>query len=284
MQSNLSFASRATRLIAAASLVCAVASCTSDRVPGAGAPERYMPSTGPMVPSATPGTESSRPVNPPMISSYTPAPGVVVTQRRPNLDALAIAAADQSYRGRYLGPADPVGVPSYVANPDGYVPTGQWNNPSLIANPEITVNSSISSPPVPVVTAGGGTGFTASAPAISQTSASPAIAASNVPATITTAASAAPAAVVTSNLGGFLNPTMSSGSTVNPTVASTPGVGNVGAGRTALTTTATARTTNNALRTSALTASSGSTGSLVVTRSTNGTVMITNTGSGLKLH
>ncbi len=284
MQTNLSFASRAGRLIAAASLVCAVASCTSDRVPGAGAPERYTPSTGPAVPSSTPGTESSRPLNPPMISSYTPAPGVVVTQPRPNLDAVAVAANAQAYRGRYLGPVDPGGVASYQAAPEAYVPTGQWVNPSLIANPEITVNSSISSQPVPVVTAGGGASFTASAPAISQTTASVPTSATNVAATITSSASAAPAAVVTSNLGGFLNPTMSSASTVSPTVASTPGVGNVAAGRTPLTNTATARTANTTVRTSQLTTSSGATGSLVVTRSASGSVLITNTGSSLKLH
>src|SRR6266496_6341763 len=114
MTKNLSFASQAMRLFAAASLACTVATvgCSTDHMPGAGAPQRYAPSVGPTMPSATPGSEQNRPVNPPMTSSYT-TPNAVLPQHS-NLDALAVAAANQSFRGRYLGTVEPGGVPSYV--------------------------------------------------------------------------------------------------------------------------------------------------------------------------
>ncbi|HEY6140099.1 MAG TPA: hypothetical protein VI670_20295 [Thermoanaerobaculia bacterium] len=271
MRKNPSFASQALRLMAVASLACTVATvgCTTDRTPGAGAPQRYAPSVSPTMPSSVPGSEQSRPVNPPMISSYTPAPGVVVTRTRPNLADVADAAAAQGYRGRYLGPSDPT-TGGYVMNPA--IQTGQWQNPSLVANPQLTVNSSISSQPIPVTTAGGGGGFVAAAPV---TAATPVTAASSVAASVAAnpANASAPATVVTSNLGGFLTPTISSGFTASPNVASTPGVGNVGAGRTAVVTTAPAATrTTSALST----ASGNATGGLVIGRSTNGTITITN--------
>src|ERR1041385_665517 len=135
MTKNPSFASQAMRLLAAASLACTVAAvgCSTDRTPGAGQPERYAPSVGPTMPSATPGSEQNRPVNPPMTSSYT-APNSVMPQH-PNLDALAIAAANQSFRGRYLGVADPGGAPSYAMNQQvATYETGQFINPSDTAN------------------------------------------------------------------------------------------------------------------------------------------------------
>ena len=272
MHKNPSFASQTLRLMTAAALACTVATvgCTTDRTPGAGQPQRYAPSVSPTMPSATPGSEQSRPVNPPMISSYTPAPGVVIVQRRPNLDAVAIAAAQQGYRGRYLGPSDPT-TGAYFMNPA--VQTGQFQNPAMIANPQITVNSSISSPPTPVVTSGGGGGFAASAPVSSAAPISVTAASSVAASAATTASNAnAPAVVVTGNLGGFLNPTMTSSLTVSPAVASTPGVGNVTSGVAVASPVATTARTA-----SALTASSGSaTGGLVIGRSASGTITITN--------
>ena len=49
MRKNSSFAGHALRLIAAASLACTVATvgCSTDRNPGAGAPQRYTPTVGP---------------------------------------------------------------------------------------------------------------------------------------------------------------------------------------------------------------------------------------------
>ncbi len=301
MRKNPSFAGHALRLIAAASLACAVATvgCSTDRNPGAGAPQRYAPSVGPTMPSSTPGTEQNRPINPPMISSYSPAPGRVVLQPRVDTDAIAIAAANQSYRGRYLGPADPGGLPSYVVNPQAAnLQTGQFINPSDYANPQITVNSSISSPPTPVITSGGGAtlvsgiattaavGGTTSAitsglittPTTAAVSVTPTIAANTVATNATTSAAAnAPAAVI-NNGGGLLTPTMSSGATVSPTRAANPVIANV---RTSGTTaTATTTPANSTVRTSALT-TAGSSGKLVIGRASNGTITITNVGDRL---
>jgi len=274
MRKNPSFASQALRLMAAASLACTVATvgCTTDRTPGAGEPQRYAPSVSPTMPSSVPGSEQSRPINPPMISSYTPSPGVVITRVRPNLDDVAVAAAAQSYRGRYLGPSDPT-TPGYVMSPA--IQTGQWQNPALIANPQITVNSSISSQPVPVVTAGGGGGFAATAPLGAQpitVNAANSVASSVA---ANTANANAPAAVVAGNLGGLLTPTITSAATVSPAVAATPGIGNVGASQTPVVATvpSASTATTSALRTPT---SGSASGGLVIGRSTNGTITVTN--------
>ena len=280
MHMNPSFASRSLRLIAAASLACGLVTvgCSTDWTPGAGEPQRYGPSVGPTMPSSTPGSEQSRPLNPPMISSYTPSARAVLVQH-PNLDAVAIAAANQGFRGRYLGTSDP-STPAYVQSPA--VQTGQWINPSLLANPQITVNSSISSPPTPVVSSGGGGGFAAGGGTVAVATVGAAsvpttvIAASTVAASAAATQASAPAAVVAGNLGGFLNPTMSSGSTVSPTIASTPGVGNITTTPAGLTTTIGAPV-STAVTASALNASSaGATGGIVIGRTANGTISITN--------
>lgn len=294
MRKNPSFAGHALRLIAAASLACTVAvvGCSTDRNPGAGAPQRYAPTVGPTMPSSTPGTEQNRPVNPPMISSYSPAPGRVVLQPRVNTDVIAIAAANQSFRGRYLGPADPGGLPSYVVNPEAAnYQTGQFINPSDTANPQITVNSSISSPPTPVITSGGGgaivsggiattaaVGGTTSAITSGLTTAAatvtPTVAANTVATNATTSAAVNSPAPVINNGGGLLTPAMSSGATISPTRAANPVIANV---RTSGTTTTTA---NSTVRTSALTTAASS-GNLVIGRSSNGTITITNVGDRL---
>lgn len=299
MTENPSFASQAMRLLAAASLACTMAAgCSTDRTPGAGQPGRYAPSVGPTMPSATPGSEQNRPVNPPMTSSYT-APNSVMPQH-PNLDALAVAAANQSFRGRYLGVVDPGGVPSYAMNPQmATYETGQFINPSDAANPELTVNRSISSPPTPVVTTGGtgvfvgttgGVAITAPAgtsaaitsgitttPTTAATTLTPTIAANTVAANASTASAANAAAAVIDNRGGLLTPTMTSSATPSPTAAANPGIGNVRTGTTVATTANTTGTVTNT--TSRLNTSAAASGSLVVGRSANGTVTITNTGT-----
>jgi hypothetical protein len=301
MTKNSSFASPAMRLLAAASLACVAAvGCSTDRTPGAGQPGRYEPSVGPTMPSATPGSEQNRPLNPPMISSYT-APNAVMPQH-PNLDALAIAAANQSFRGRYLGVADPGGVPSYTMNAQAQAPapvyeTGQFINPSDSANPEITVNRSISSSPTPVVASGGtgvfvgttgGVAITAPAgtsaaitsgitttPTTAATTLTPTVAANSVATNVSTASASNAAAAVIDNRGGLLTPTMTSGATPSPTVAANPGVGNVRTGTTVATTANTTSTVTST--TSRLNTSVAASGSLVIGRSANGTVVITNT-------
>jgi len=310
MDKNSSFASHTFRLIAAASLACAVATvgCTTDRTPGAGAPTRFGPTSSPTMPSSTPGSEQNRPLNPPMISSYTASPSAVMLQHV-DTDAIAIAAANQSYRGRYLGIVNPSGVPSYVANPQSAdFQTGQFINPAQFTNPEITVNRSISSDPNEVVTSGvdaatvvsgvattAATGATTSAitaglatPTTAATTLTPTTAANTV--SNATTASSNTAAPVINNAGGLLTPTMTSGATPTPTAAANPAVGN-------LRTTSAVRTINTiapsgSVRTSALTsAGSATTAGLVVGRTSSGAVTITNVGAvatapapGLRLH
>jgi len=292
MHKNPSFASHALRLIAAASLACTVATfgCSTDRTPGAGAPTRFAPTSGPTMPSATPGSEQNRPLNPPMISSYTAAPGAAVLQRV-DTDAIAVAAANRSYRGRYLGVVDPGGVASYAANPQAAdFQTGQFINPAQFTNPQITVNRTISSEPNEVVTSGvSGGGAVVSGVAIPSGSATSAITAglatpttaattltpttaANTVASATTSSTVNTAAPVFNNAGGFVTPTMTSGATMSPAVAANPGIGNV---RT--TTVATTTTPRGTVRTSALTnASAGTTSALVVGRTASGAVAITN--------
>jgi hypothetical protein len=84
----------------------------------------------------------------PPINSQGPA-----SMTTPTTEALAITAANQGYDGRFLGYIEGIG-PSPSGN---YTPpTGQLIPPSLYANPELTVNSSISSAPTPVITSGAG--------------------------------------------------------------------------------------------------------------------------------
>jgi hypothetical protein len=223
-------------------------------------------------------------VNPPMTSSYTAAPGAAVLQRV-DTDAIAVAAANQSYRGRYLGVVDPGGAPSYATNPQAAdFQTGQFINPAQFTNPQITVNRTISSEPTEVVTSGlSGGGAVASGVAVTSgtaglvtpttaaTTLTPTTAAATV-AGATTATNANTAAPVINNRGGFITPTMTSAATISPTVAANPGIGNVRS-TTAVRTT----TTNNTARTSALTnASTGNTSALVVGRTASGAVAITN--------
>jgi hypothetical protein len=303
MTRNLSFASQAMRLLAAASLACTVATvgCSTDRTPGAGEPQHFAPSVGPTMPSSTPGTEQNRPVNPPMISSYT-APNAVMP-RHPDLDALAVAAANRSFRGRYLGPADPGGVASYVANPQAAnIQTGQFINPSDTANPEITINRSISSPGYEAISGGGdgggggGTVFVGTTGAVATTGAvtsaatltpttagitalSPTAAANTVAPTTTVTNATAP---VLNTRGGLLNPTITSGAVPSPTAAANRGAAISTATTVASTTNTTASTTSTATTaatTSALT-TVGTGSGVIVMRNANGGVTITNSKTG----
>jgi hypothetical protein len=296
MTRNLSFASQAMRLLAAASLACTVATvgCTTDRTPGAGEPQHFAPSVGPTMPSTVPGTEQNRPVNPPMISSYT-APNAVMP-RHPDLDALAVAAANASFRGRYLGPADPGGVASYAVNPQAAtVQTGQFINPSDSANPEITINRSISSPPTDAIIGGGGggggaivvdttgavatTGAATSAVTLTPTTSaitalSPTAAANTTAAAATTVTNAT--APVLNTRGGLLNPTISSAAMPSPTAAANRGV----AISTATTVASTANTTPTTAATTSAVTTVGTGSGVLVLRNPNGGVTITNSKTG----
>src|SRR5437588_7677542 len=122
------------RLLAAGALACslAVLGCTTNHTPGNGQPYTGTPSV-PTMPSSTPGSSSGTAGNPPMASSSS--------------DAAAIMQAHQGHTPVYLGQAFPaIGLTQQNAP----APTGQFQNPALVANPYATVNSSISSSPVPV--------------------------------------------------------------------------------------------------------------------------------------
>ncbi len=198
------FARKSWRLIAVTSLAVTMAAigCTTNRYPGNGEPTGMGSVYGPASHTSTPGYSSGTAANPPMSSSYL---GVT----RVNTDVLAILAAEQGFRGRVLGPVAPEGVQSIIP-----VATGQFISPALTANPQETVNSSISSVPSPVISSGaaGGTLFlatTGAAPA--GTTAATAAA---TPAASTTAATAPATAATTA--------------TTSAVRSGTPGVGVTG--------------------------------------------------------
>src|SRR6266404_5446964 len=123
--------------LAVAVFVCSIAvlGCSTNRTPGDGQPSMTPPNT----PAATPGSSSGT-SNPPMASAMDLGNRV----ERAN-EAAAIVAAHQ--RERFLGYINPAGP---QPTPPGQMPaTGQLIPPSMYANPEATVNASISSEPTP---------------------------------------------------------------------------------------------------------------------------------------
>lgn len=113
--------------------------CTTYRDPGTGGPVSYVSPAGSMTttPAAMPGTMRNLPAT--MVSS--------------SVDAIAILKANEAFQGKYLGPADP--APMVFARQPMPM-TGQLIPASLYANPQLTVNSSISSPGFPVIVSGAG--------------------------------------------------------------------------------------------------------------------------------
>ena len=135
------------QILASTTLAAALAifGCTTNKMPGDGQPSS-MPYNSPASTAPTNGTSGgTRPGTSggitPMISS---GPASMTT---PSVDAYAVVAESQGFRGRILGPSFP-GQPDIAASVE---PTGQFQNPSLVANPEITVNRSISSDATPAV-------------------------------------------------------------------------------------------------------------------------------------
>ncbi len=125
-------------------ILLAVAGCTTNRTPGNGQPVTTTPA---MSPASTPGTSSG---NVPMSSAYlTPS-----VDRLAADEAAAIMREHQARQGRFLGWLNPTPRMQQPAP----VTTGAQYPPSLYANPQVTVNASISSDATPVVTGGGGGG------------------------------------------------------------------------------------------------------------------------------
>lgn len=153
----------ATRALVAVSLSFSLAAfgCTTDRTVGNGSPVtapgvRNTPTSG-----TSTGTEPA-PTPPPSMtssSSYVGAQALPTVQRRGARVSAAEAAAllaQQQPRVRYLGPAYPGGTQSGSASANQV--TGQFQNPALRTNPQITVNSTISSQPTAAVVSGAGGG------------------------------------------------------------------------------------------------------------------------------
>lgn len=208
--------------------------------------------------------QTNSPAPAPMRGASLSAPGVSsagpASWTTPNTEALAIAAANANRGGRFLGYIEGSG-----ASPSGNVSplTGLVLDPALrVPNPQITVNSSTSSGPHPIVVndAGGGGVFVGAATTGAVTSAAvtsaPITAAATTSATTNTAAvapvittpstvatptntasalsvgqfaagagtSAAATTAIPNNNTGALTPTVSSAAIPSPNVAANPPV------------------------------------------------------------
>jgi len=125
---------------ASLALTLAAFGCTSNQYAGNGQPTIVTPTYNH---ATTPGSSSGTEGVPPMASSFT------YLTPRVDVDGLANLAAMQGYRGRVLGPS---GAQGYL--PGVTATGGILVSPALTTNPQATVNTSISSQPVPVITGG----------------------------------------------------------------------------------------------------------------------------------
>jgi hypothetical protein len=136
------------RIIAAIALSGSLAAfgCSTNKMPGNGEPAMSAPAAGSVAPNATstPGSSSGTSTPQAMISSSpAPAGGFSASE-----DAVAVMKADEAYRGKVLGEAAP--GDNSIPSQSMQQATGQYVSPSLAANPQLTLNSSISSAPAPV--------------------------------------------------------------------------------------------------------------------------------------
>lgn len=161
--SNLSQRSSVRSLLAISlTLSLATFGCTTDRTLGNGDPVttpgvRTSPTGGSSIgsESTTSGQTSLQSMTSSSSARFDALPVVTPRGRLTHAQAAAIMAQYQSApRVRVLGPAMPGDAGRPYAS-DGVV-TGQFINPALITNPQVTVNSSISSTATPVVISGAG--------------------------------------------------------------------------------------------------------------------------------
>lgn len=147
------------RTLVAVSLSISLAAfgCTTDRTLGNGDPVvtpgvRTSP-TG----NTSSGSETTPTVPGPMFSSSIDNGQALpaVRPRASRADQAAAVIAGQTPRVRYLGVAMP-GQSGRGYYSDGI--TGGFQNPALRTNPQVTVNSTISSGPTPVIASGAGGG------------------------------------------------------------------------------------------------------------------------------
>lgn len=288
---------RASRSLLAVSLAASLAAfgCTTNQNLGNGSPVR---SGGELRSAPTSGVTSGqeRATPPPMTSSYTGADALprVTPRSASRADrAAAILAGNQAIRGRYLGVVNPgpAGRP-YVS--DANV---QFVNPALATNPQLTLNSSISSGPVAGINTGVGSTVLTNGTTVTTGAASPAAANGLAAATSVAGATTAPTATAASGAtlpaGAFAASTFTPAESVigNPSVTSASvGVGRAGGAVVATSGTAaatTAATTSGAATTAAtptVTAAASNiiatSGSVVLVRGANGAATITNTNAG----
>jgi len=189
-------------------LTVALLGCTTNRTPGNGQPVTTSPNG--MSPANTYGSSSG---NVPMTSSYL-TPSTSGTDRAAY--AAEVMRQHQQYQPRLLGYLSPEPRISSQQTAQDY-PTGQFINPSLTANPQITVNSSISSQPYPVIAGGAAVGVSTDGGFV---------VAGGTSATGTTAGTSAltaPLSTAGATVGTgtrILTPTMSSGITPSPLATS----------------------------------------------------------------
>jgi hypothetical protein len=213
----------------AMSLAVALAAfgCTTDRTLGNGRPTdgsdvRTTPTGG-----AITGSETAQPLPPSMTSSYSrpeALPRVTRSIQRLSPDEAALIMAQQRPKYRVLGPVSPAlsGNLYYSAN----LVTGQWQNPAMRTNPELTINSSLTSSPSTGVasdTAASTAALTAASSVLSNLSANvgataPVFATPTSTGTSTTANASVPAVTTPASPTGAAAATRSSTSLV-PTTA-----------------------------------------------------------------
>lgn len=236
------------RILGAMSLTIFLAglgACTTNYTPGNGQPTgstAYGAGTHAATYGSSSGSEGIKPQ-----SRLIVAPEEITPMFSSSSEAIAVLAG---HEGRFLGYASPGPASPYYGSD---VITGQVIPPALTANPQQTVNSSISSDPTPVITSGAGgdgggavviggvsSGAVTSAVTAGVTSGTSAItAASSLAAPVfgTSTTSATPAnastAATATQSTGFLTPTVTSGMTPSPTSAANPPVANVGTTSTA---------------------------------------------------
>jgi hypothetical protein len=169
-------------VVASLAATLAAYGCSSNQYAGNGQPTAVTPTINSVNHSMTTGSSYGTEGTPPMASSY-----VNPSARAVNVDALAILAAEQGFRGRVLGPVNPDGSLAGVT-----VASGQFVSPAQQVYPQSTVNSSINSQPTPVITGGdiavttASNGTTAAATPVATTAAT--TAAATTPTTVATGA------------------------------------------------------------------------------------------------
>lgn len=215
--------------ISLTTLLAGLSACSTNYTPGNGQPTTSgsygtMPRAGTYGSSS--GTEGSVPQ-----SRMIVAPEVITPMFSSSSEAVAVLAGHQ---GRFLGYANP-GPAS--ANYGNDIVTGQVIPPALIANPQSTVNSSISSAPTPVITSGLGSGDVAPGVVFGNLSTAATTAPLTATGTTTTtstlvtpsnAATPTTAGAFAAGPGVTATPTVTSSLTPSPTAAANPSVGRAG--------------------------------------------------------